>query len=271
MQYGAAFCGVLAAGAAVAPLPPSSTAASLTMMLKDSGRQTPPARPRNGRSAGKRQPRRDRAARCARRQRCRRAFLGMARPGRRDACQSRDRPRTAVQRHLFVRHDRRAQGNCPAARLALGAVQAARLQERRDGRLDAALFEYDSRRLPSDAGAWEHRRAVAQIRRRGNSSASRKSDRATHAMLVPVQYRAASWRAEDFGRYDLSSLRTEALHQRAVPRRAEGRRPRTLAGRSRRNITVMTEGGGADDARRPSSFRTSCTPSASRWRATTFG
>ena len=36
-QYGAAFCGVLAAGAAVAPLAPSSTPASLMMMLKDSG------------------------------------------------------------------------------------------------------------------------------------------------------------------------------------------------------------------------------------------
>ena len=37
INYAAAFCGVLAAGAAVAPLAPSSTRASLTMMLKDSG------------------------------------------------------------------------------------------------------------------------------------------------------------------------------------------------------------------------------------------
>ena len=37
INYGAAFCGILAAGVAVAPLAPSSTAASLTMMLKDSG------------------------------------------------------------------------------------------------------------------------------------------------------------------------------------------------------------------------------------------
>ena len=37
INYGAAFCGVLAAGAAVAPLQPSSTSASLAMMLKDSG------------------------------------------------------------------------------------------------------------------------------------------------------------------------------------------------------------------------------------------
>jgi long-chain acyl-CoA synthetase len=37
INYGASFCGILAAGAAVAPLAPSSTPASLMMMLKDSG------------------------------------------------------------------------------------------------------------------------------------------------------------------------------------------------------------------------------------------
>jgi long-chain acyl-CoA synthetase len=37
INYGAAFCGILAAGAMVAPLAPSSTPASLMMMLKDSG------------------------------------------------------------------------------------------------------------------------------------------------------------------------------------------------------------------------------------------
>jgi long-chain acyl-CoA synthetase len=37
INYAAAFCGVLAAGAAVAPLAPSSTPASLLMMLKDCG------------------------------------------------------------------------------------------------------------------------------------------------------------------------------------------------------------------------------------------
>ena len=37
IKYGAAFCGVLAAGAAVAPLAPSLTPSSILMMLKDSG------------------------------------------------------------------------------------------------------------------------------------------------------------------------------------------------------------------------------------------
>jgi long-chain acyl-CoA synthetase len=35
ISYAAAFCGILAAGAAVAPLAPSSTAASLAMMIED--------------------------------------------------------------------------------------------------------------------------------------------------------------------------------------------------------------------------------------------
>ena len=37
INYAAAFCGVLAAGAAVVPLAPSSTPTSLMMMLEDSG------------------------------------------------------------------------------------------------------------------------------------------------------------------------------------------------------------------------------------------
>ena len=37
MPYAAAFCGILAAGAAVAPLAPSSTAASLALMIEDCG------------------------------------------------------------------------------------------------------------------------------------------------------------------------------------------------------------------------------------------
>lgn len=37
IPYAAAFCGILAAGAAVAPLAPSSTTASLTMMIEDCG------------------------------------------------------------------------------------------------------------------------------------------------------------------------------------------------------------------------------------------
>ena len=79
-QYGAAFCGILAAGAAVAPLAPSSTAASLTMMLKDSGaklllldRETADALEGTGDAEAM-------PARRARRQRGGRAVLRLARP-----------------------------------------------------------------------------------------------------------------------------------------------------------------------------------------------
>ena len=49
-------------------------------------------------------------------------------------------------------------------------------------------------------------------------------------MLVPVQYQRIM-ALPDFDRYDLSSLPHEVLHQRAVRRGAQGRRPRR-AGRA---------------------------------------
>ena len=54
--------------------------------------------------------------------------------------------------------------------------------------------------------------------------------RATHAMLVPVQYRRIMERA-DFDQLRSFELRAQVLHQRAVRRRAEGGRARALAGR----------------------------------------
>jgi hypothetical protein len=54
--------------------------------------------------------------------------------------------------------------------------------------------------------------------------------RATHTMLVPVQYqRLMHW--PDFDRHDLSQLPVQGLHQRALPRRAEGRGAAPLARR----------------------------------------
>ncbi len=47
IAYAATFCGILAAGAAVALLAPSSTPASITMMLEDSGAKALPARRRD--------------------------------------------------------------------------------------------------------------------------------------------------------------------------------------------------------------------------------
>jgi long-chain acyl-CoA synthetase len=47
-------------------------------------------------------------------------------------------------------------------------------------------------------------------------------DRATHTMLVPVQYQRLMARPE-FDKFDLSQLPHQVLHQRTVPCRAEGR------------------------------------------------
>ena len=134
INYAAAFCGVLAAGAAVAPLAPSSTPASLLMMLKDSGaklflldRETAEALRGTGyEEAVKRVALDDSEAG--------EPFSSMDRPGRRKARRCVDRPRTALQHHLFVGHDRRAQGHRPAASHAVGTVQTAPLQGRGDDR-----------------------------------------------------------------------------------------------------------------------------------------
>jgi acyl-CoA synthetase (AMP-forming)/AMP-acid ligase II len=124
INYAAAFCGVLAAGAAVAPLAPSSSPASLMMRLKDCGgkvflldQETAEAlQGSEYEHAAKRVALDD--------SECRRAVLEVVASGRRDACQSRDRPQRPVQHHLFVRHDGRAEGHRAAASHALRAVQA---------------------------------------------------------------------------------------------------------------------------------------------------
>ena len=92
--------------------------------------------------------------------------------------------------------------------------------------------------------------------------------RVTHAMLVPVQYRRIVERP-DFGDYDLSSylvkFSTSAPFSAAlkadVLRRWPGGLVEYLRHDRRRRL---------DNACRPSSFRTNCTPSASRCPTTTF-
>ncbi len=115
--------GILAAGAAVALLAPSSTPASLVMMLKDSGakvflldRETAEALKGTGYEKGM----------------CSRVALDdsdAATPfsrwlGPEGATPANvvDRARSAVQHHLFVRHDRRAQRHRSAASHAMAPV-----------------------------------------------------------------------------------------------------------------------------------------------------
>ena len=85
-------------------------------------RHSVPARPRDSRDSEGDRLRRRRQARCPRRQRRRRAVLTMARAGGLCAFRSCDRPRAAVQHHLFVGHDRRAQGHRSAASHAVGTL-----------------------------------------------------------------------------------------------------------------------------------------------------
>ncbi|MFO1199344.1 MAG: AMP-binding protein [Burkholderiaceae bacterium] len=70
-----------------------------------------------------------------------------------------------------------------------------------------------------------------------------QSHRATHAMLVPVQYQRLMSHPDFERGFDLSRRSPQVLHQRAVPRRAQGRRAAALAGRAGR-VHGMTEGGG---------------------------
>jgi long-chain acyl-CoA synthetase len=68
------------------------------------------------------------------------------------------------------------------------------------------------------AGLWRLRGADAEVRCRAYLQQAQQH-RATHTMLVPVQYQRLMAHP-DFDRYDLSSS-SQVQHQRAFPRRAE--------------------------------------------------
>lgn len=85
VRYGAAFLGALAAGAAVALLPPSSTPASLRLMLADSGAKAVFIDDETGKALGRTGDDDPVPRHCARRQRGRRAPFRLARPARRRA------------------------------------------------------------------------------------------------------------------------------------------------------------------------------------------
>ena len=124
----------------------------------------------------------------------------------------------------------------------MGTVQAARLQGRRDDRLDAALFEYD---LVAYLPTLAHGSTAVLLPKFDAGQFLRVSQerRATHAMLVPVQYRRIMER-EDFGQYDLSSyvlkFSTSAPFPAALKADVLKRWPGGLV-----EIYGLTEGGGA--------------------------
>ena len=175
----------------------------------------------------------------ARRQQRWRSLHAMARARRREAEAGRGGARLDLQHHLFLRHDRRAQGHRPAARHALATRQALRSVRLWPGRghpgLYAALFEYDpGQRVPRARGRRRHR-ADEEVR----------GARVSPARAIPPRDpRHAGARAifPHHGAHRLRRIRPvefsdEILHQRAVRRRAEAGNPAAMAGRTWSNIT----------------------------------
>ena len=166
IAYAAAFCGILAAGAAVAPLAPSSSPASLASMLRDSGARLllldsetaatlqgsgyeTFVRPVALDDGGAGEP----FSRWLGPEGAKPAPVSIA-PGQ---------PFNIIYSSGTTGEPK---GHRPAACDAVGPVQAGFLQRGGHDRLDAALFEHHPRRLRSDAGAWRDGRAPRQIRRR---------------------------------------------------------------------------------------------------------
>ena len=230
-RYAAIFLGALRAGVVVAPLAASVTPASFRSMVADAGARLLfvdasadavlgdgvglPARiSLDGKARGT-------------------AFDDWLAPAGSAPKAVEIRAEMAVQHHLFVGHDRHAQGHRPAARHALDARHARRplrlLARHRDAAGDAALLEHDAGRLLSDRRLRRHRRADGQVRRRPLPRARRAPPRHPHdagAGAVPAPDGEPALR-----RARPVVVPHEVLHQRAVRGGAQGRRRRALAGR----------------------------------------
>ena len=188
MQYGAAFCDVLAASGAVAPLPPTSTGASLTMIAE----RQPPV---NSSCLTAKRPKRWKAPASKRSCGALRSTTAMpeslsrhgsARTARR-LPKSRSPPNSRSTSSI-VRHDRRAQGNCPR-RLRWG--QFKRLVYK-NAVMVVSTPLYSNTTLVAYLPTLAHGSTAVLLPKFDAGQFLRISQerRATHAMLVPVQYRA---------------------------------------------------------------------------------
>jgi acyl-CoA synthetase (AMP-forming)/AMP-acid ligase II len=242
INYGAAFCGILAAGAAVAPLAPSSTPASLMMMLKDSDarvflldRETAEILKRTGyESRFKRVALDDSEAG--------EPFSGWLGP-------QGAKPREvtiAPQQPLNIIY---TSGTTGAPK---GIVQSHRMRWGQFKRLpykNAVMVVstplYSNTTLVAYLPTLAHGSTVVLLPKFDAGQFLRLSEarRATHAMLVPVQYRRIMERA-DFDQYDLSSyvlkVSTSAPFSAALKADVLKRWPGGLV-----EIYGLTEGGGA--------------------------
>ena len=161
------------------------------------------------------------------------AFFGVG-DERRQAAAGDGRSGLDLQHHLFVGHDRHAEGHRAFAPLRwrqYGPARSARLWPRRGhAAVDAALFQHHAGLLQSDARRRRHRGADEEVRRARFLELSEKY-RVTHAMLVPVQYRRIM-ALPDFDQLRSVVLRHEVLDLGAILRGDQGRRAEALAGRA---------------------------------------
>jgi long-chain acyl-CoA synthetase len=241
MRYGAAFCGILAAGAAVAPLAPSSTAASLIMMLNDCGaklllldRETAEALEGAGLQVVRRIALDDSNAG--------EPFSGWLGP---DGAAP-YKVAIAPEQPFNIIY---SSGTTGAPK---GIVQPHGMRWGQFKRLvykDAVMVVstplYSNTTLVAYLPTLAHGSTAVLLPKFDAGQFLRISQerRATHAMLVPVQYRRIMER-EDFGKYDLSSyvlkLSTSAPFPAALKADVLERWPGGLV-----EIYGLTEGGGA--------------------------
>ena len=241
INYAATFCGILAAGAAVAPLAPSSTPATLMMMLRDSGAKLFLL---DGDSAA--------TLEGATGEDLKRVTLDDSEAGEPFSKWIGPDGATPADVSIAPEHPFNIIYSSGTTGAPKGIVQSHRMRWGQFKRLpfkDAVMMIstplYSNTTLVAILPTLAHGSAAALMRKFDAGQFLRVSQerRATHAMLVPVQYRRIM-EHPDFGQYDLSSyvlkLSTSAAFPAPLKADVLARWPGGLV-----ELYGLTEGGGA--------------------------